>query len=84
MSKVVAVVTIDGRRWVADVGLGDGPQRPFELSEGNFEQNGRKFVAAPSSYHSSSQRFAHVKLLRTLPALQRCDALVLLLCTSIL
>ena len=33
----------DGRTFVADVGLGDGPCRPFELKSGMWEENGYYF-----------------------------------------
>jgi len=42
-NHVVLVASLDGRRYVADVGLGDGPPEPFELAEGGWELKGRQY-----------------------------------------
>ena len=41
---VVVVHLADGRRFVADVGLGDGPGRPFECVPHTWEENGFRFA----------------------------------------
>lgn len=42
-NHVVAIVTLDNTRYVADVGLGDGPPRSFELKEGDWQLFGRTY-----------------------------------------
>jgi N-hydroxyarylamine O-acetyltransferase len=37
-NHMVGIVDIDGTRFVADVGLGDGPLEPFELKEGSWSE----------------------------------------------
>lgn len=47
----------DGRRFVADVGLGDGPSRPFELKPHVWQENGYRFQLADCG--SGRWRFTH-------------------------
>ena len=43
-SHIVLLVHLDdGRLFIADVGLGDGPGRPFELAPGAWEEGGFRF-----------------------------------------
>lgn len=55
----LTVRTSDGREWLVDVGLGDGPSEPLELVEGEHRQDGEWFRLGPSSYDSDGWRFDH-------------------------
>lgn len=43
-NHMVGLVDIDGVRFVADVGLGDGPLEPFELIEGDWSEGELNFA----------------------------------------
>jgi len=40
---LVLIVRLDGQRYVADVGFGEGPQLPFRLAPARFEQQGIEY-----------------------------------------
>jgi len=46
-NHMVLTVHLDGRKLVADVGLGDGPLYPFPLEEREWEENGFTFGLGP-------------------------------------
>ena len=51
--------TPDGRRWLVDVGLGDGPPEPLPLAAGIHEQDGYSYFLGPSSTVPGGWRFEH-------------------------
>ena len=56
-NHVVAVVHLDGRRYIADAGLGDGPRYAFEVAPHSWEEDGFTFsLVAHSGEH---WRFTH-------------------------
>lgn len=42
-NHLVGLVALEGTTFVADVGLGDGPRLPFELTEGTWQEGGLHF-----------------------------------------
>lgn len=51
--------TVDGRAWLVDVGLGDGPAEPLPLAIGVHEQRGRRYRLARSTHARDGWRFEH-------------------------
>ena len=55
----LTVRTPDGRRWLVDVGLGDGPADPLPLVAGVHEQGGYRYELHPSALAAGGWRFDH-------------------------
>lgn len=51
--------TADGRAWLVDVGLGDGPGEPLPLEAGLHEQGASRYRLRPSSLGNEAWRFDH-------------------------
>lgn len=51
--------TSDGRAWLVDVGLGDGPAEPLPLAIGVHEQRGHRYRLARSTHAEGGWRFEH-------------------------
>lgn len=51
--------TSDGRAWLVDVGLGDGPAEPLPLAIGVHEQGGHRYRLARSTHAEDGWRFEH-------------------------
>jgi N-hydroxyarylamine O-acetyltransferase len=55
----LTVRTPDGREWLVDVGLGDGPLEPLPLVQGEHEQHGYRYRLGPSALGGDMWRFEH-------------------------
>ena len=55
----LTVRTPDGRRWLVDVGLGDGPAEPLPLVAGVHEEGGYRYELHPSVLAPGGWRFEH-------------------------
>jgi N-hydroxyarylamine O-acetyltransferase len=55
----LTVRTPDGRTWLVDVGLGDGPAEPLPLVEGEHGQRGFRYRLGPSPFGDGIWRFEH-------------------------
>jgi N-hydroxyarylamine O-acetyltransferase len=55
----LTVRTQDGRAWLVDVGLGDGPAEPLPLALGVHEQRGHRYRLARSMHTQDGWRFEH-------------------------
>jgi N-hydroxyarylamine O-acetyltransferase len=53
------VVELEGERWLADVGLGDGLLEPIPLRSGSYTQGLFTFSIAPSQVEPGGWRFEH-------------------------
>ena len=51
--------TVDGGRWLLDVGLGDGPTEPLPLAGGTYEQEGFSYRLEPSPLAPGGWRLHH-------------------------
>ncbi len=51
--------TADGREWLVDVGLGDGPAEPLALVAGEHEQLGFRYRLTRPDFAGSDWRFDH-------------------------
>ena len=51
--------TQDGRAWLVDVGLGDGPAEPLPLAIGVHKQRGHRYRLARSTHAQAGWRFEH-------------------------
>ena len=51
--------TQDGRQWLVDVGLGDGPAEPLPLAIGVHVQQSRRYRLARSTHAQDGWRFEH-------------------------
>lgn len=55
----LTVRTPDGREWLVDAGLGDGPSAPLPLVVGSHEQLGYRYRLRPSDTGPGAWRFDH-------------------------
>lgn len=55
----LTVRTTDGRIWLTDVGLGDGPAEPLAFAEGEQNQGGHRYRLRPSPFGEGVWRYEH-------------------------